>query len=500
MAGWNFADVWEIAADESARRALPDPGRSDGDLGRVRHPGQRHRQLACSALGAVHQDKVAHYLYNCPEYLESMFADVQGRARPGQHQLPLRRRRAALPVGQRRRHRRRLPRRVRRARSRRSATSCPTSRDGCGSTTTRAPAPTGRLRTRTSANSHAERVEAPWGRSGDDLYMLYTGGTTGMPKGVMWRQDDLFLHPQCDQPRRAARSVQPRPRPRARVDQGARPRDDAGVPAHARHRRVHLVLVARQRGLHRHPLQPRLRPRGAARRGRATRRQHPRHRRRRVRQTDAARPRGRSRSMGPVEPRRHHLLGRDVERGDQAGPAQAPQRHDPASTSSRRPRRSAWAARCRPPAAASNTAKFKLGEQRPRDHRRRPRRRAGLGRGRASWPSRAARPIGYYKDPEKSATHVPGHRRRALLGARRLRHRRGRRHARRCSAAARSCINTGGEKVFPEEVEEALKTHPDVRDAVAVGVPDDKFGEAITAMVELVPGRRDRRGRRRSLT
>jgi acyl-CoA synthetase (AMP-forming)/AMP-acid ligase II len=50
------------------------------------------------------------------------------------------------------------------------------------------------------------------------------------------------------------------------------------------------------------------------------------------------------------------------------------------------------------------------------------------------------------------------------------------------------CINTAGEKVFPEEVEEVLKTHPAVRDAVAVGVPDDKFGEAITAVVELVPG------------
>ncbi len=46
------------------------------------------------------------------------------------------------------------------------------------------------------------------------------------------------------------------------------------------------------------------------------------------------------------------------------------------------------------------------------------------------------------------------------------------------------CINTGGEKVFPEEVEEALKTHPGVRDAVAVGVPDDRFGEAICAVVE----------------
>ncbi len=46
------------------------------------------------------------------------------------------------------------------------------------------------------------------------------------------------------------------------------------------------------------------------------------------------------------------------------------------------------------------------------------------------------------------------------------------------------CINTGGEKVFPEEVEEALKTHPQVRDAVAVGLPDPRFGETICAVVE----------------
>ena len=50
------------------------------------------------------------------------------------------------------------------------------------------------------------------------------------------------------------------------------------------------------------------------------------------------------------------------------------------------------------------------------------------------------------------------------------------------------CINTGGEKVFPEEVEEVLKTHPAVLDAVCVGVPDEKFGEAITAMVEPAAG------------
>ena len=50
------------------------------------------------------------------------------------------------------------------------------------------------------------------------------------------------------------------------------------------------------------------------------------------------------------------------------------------------------------------------------------------------------------------------------------------------------CINTGGEKVFPEEVEEALKQHPSVRDAVAVGIPDERFGETICAVVEAAPG------------
>jgi acyl-CoA synthetase (AMP-forming)/AMP-acid ligase II len=49
------------------------------------------------------------------------------------------------------------------------------------------------------------------------------------------------------------------------------------------------------------------------------------------------------------------------------------------------------------------------------------------------------------------------------------------------------CINTGGEKVFPEEVEEILKLHPDVRDSVVVGLPSEKYGEVITAVVETHP-------------
>jgi len=50
------------------------------------------------------------------------------------------------------------------------------------------------------------------------------------------------------------------------------------------------------------------------------------------------------------------------------------------------------------------------------------------------------------------------------------------------------CINSGGEKIFPEEVEEALKTHDSVYDCLVVGVPDDRFGEKITAVLSLSAG------------
>ena len=45
------------------------------------------------------------------------------------------------------------------------------------------------------------------------------------------------------------------------------------------------------------------------------------------------------------------------------------------------------------------------------------------------------------------------------------------------------CINTGGEKVYPEEVESALKAHHAVFDAVVVGVPDERWGQRVTAVV-----------------
>jgi len=51
------------------------------------------------------------------------------------------------------------------------------------------------------------------------------------------------------------------------------------------------------------------------------------------------------------------------------------------------------------------------------------------------------------------------------------------------------CINSGGEKIFPEEVEAVVRSHPDVMDAIVVGAPDERFGQRVAAIVEVRPGR-----------
>jgi len=98
-------------------------------------------------------------------------------------------------------------------------------------------------------------------------------------------------------------------------------------------------------------------------------------------------------------------------------------------------------------------------------------------------------PLGYYKDPAKSAEvfvtdkrgkrwSIPGDFATleadgtlTLLG--------------RGSVS----INSGGEKIYPEEVEAAIKSHPECFDAVVVGVPDERFGSRVAAVVEPRPGR-----------
>ena len=93
-------------------------------------------------------------------------------------------------------------------------------------------------------------------------------------------------------------------------------------------------------------------------------------------------------------------------------------------------------------------------------------------------------PIGYHNDPEKTAaTFVTvGGVRYALPGDMATVEADG---TLRLLGRGSLCINTGGEKVYPEEVEAALKTHPAVADAVVVGVPDPTWGERVTAVVQL---------------
>jgi 3-oxocholest-4-en-26-oate---CoA ligase len=93
-------------------------------------------------------------------------------------------------------------------------------------------------------------------------------------------------------------------------------------------------------------------------------------------------------------------------------------------------------------------------------------------------------PLGYYKDDEKTAATfvtaadgtrwvVPGDF--AVIEAD---------GAITMLGRGSVCINTGGEKVYPEEVEAALKSHHDVFDAVVVGVPDDRYVEIVAALVQ----------------
>ena len=140
-------------------------------------------------------DHVGIFATNCIEWVEAMFAVYKIRGQRRERELPLRRRGAALPLRQLRHGRARVPARVRAARSPPPATrsrSCSTSSASSGT----APTPTTRRSSRSSSRrrSPPHSPERDFGeRSDDDIYLLYTGGTTGMPKGVMWRQEDVYF-------------------------------------------------------------------------------------------------------------------------------------------------------------------------------------------------------------------------------------------------------------------------------------------------------------------
>lgn len=96
-------------------------------------------------------------------------------------------------------------------------------------------------------------------------------------------------------------------------------------------------------------------------------------------------------------------------------------------------------------------------------------------------------PVGYYKDPAKTAATFPeiDGERWAVPGDLAMVEDDG-----TVTLLGRGSvsINTGGEKVFPEEVESCLKAHPAVFDAVVVGVPDERWGQRVTAVVALREG------------
>jgi acyl-CoA synthetase (AMP-forming)/AMP-acid ligase II len=97
-------------------------------------------------------------------------------------------------------------------------------------------------------------------------------------------------------------------------------------------------------------------------------------------------------------------------------------------------------------------------------------------------------PVGYYKDEAKTAaTFVEMHGVRwAIPGDKAVIEEDG---AINVLGRGSQCINSGGEKIFPEEVEAVLKAHPDVFDAIVVGVTDKRFGETVGAVVSPRAGR-----------
>jgi fatty-acyl-CoA synthase len=326
-------------------------------------------------------------------------------------------------------------------------------------------------------------VSAPWGRDGDDLLLLYTGGTTGMPKGVMWRQDDLV--------RNLSGSYNPRFKEdpvdydvvRASVTGPGLKSIPACPLMHGTGWFTQLIALSgggctvtlESRSLDIEDLLSTIEREGVASVA--------------IVGDAFAKPMLRALDANPGRWDLSSLIvlsSSGVMWSEET--KQGLLKHHPnmmlidafSSSEALGMGQSVSTA-----AGTTHTAKFVLGENAlvlTDDGRKVAPGSGDIGRVAVG----GFQPLGYYKDPDKTAAtfitfegrrySVPGDY--ATVEADGSLTMLGR---------GSVCINTGGEKVFPEEVEEVLKTHPAIRDAVAVGVPDDKFGEAITAVVEPDP-------------
>ncbi|HEV7688990.1 MAG TPA: AMP-binding protein [Acidimicrobiia bacterium] len=485
MSDWNIADVWEVAADvRPDTPVLVHGARRLGWRDFERRADGVARHLL--ARGCSTQDKVAQYLYNGTEYLESVFAALKAGLVPvntnyryvddelvylwdnadvvavvfhGTFSERIDRLRPRLPL----------------------VHAWLWIDDGSG------PCPRWATPYETAAaGQDPGPVTPPQGRSGDDLLLLYTGGTTGTPKGVMWRQDDLynalsaalFKDPrQCDlgAARRRLAAMQPGQGPvllcspplmhgmglfttiGALLEGGT----VVTVPGRRFDAEAILDMIEAERvtrlsivgdayakpllaALDRHPGRWNL----------------------------ASLAMITSSGVMLSQPTKEGLLRHhpDVVIADIYGSSEAVGGGVALSRSGE----------------AAPTARFRAGG----------RTRVLADDGRDVEPGSEEigviavggfQPVGYYKDPEKSARtfRIFDGRRYSIPGDYGTVEPDG-----TITVLGRGsvCINTGGEKVYPEEVEEVLKLHPAVIDAVVVGVPDERFGEIVVGLVERAPG------------
>jgi acyl-CoA synthetase (AMP-forming)/AMP-acid ligase II len=482
VSAWNLADVWEVAAEV----------RSDA-LAVVQGPRQyswsefdrRADAVAAGLLGfgLDHQASVAQYLYNCPEYLESVYASfkaglvpVNTNYRYADDELVYLWNNADVRVvvfhGT-------FSARVAGVRPR-----VPDVRAWLWVDDGSEPCPEWAVpyEQLASAQVATRPTRAAWGRSPDDLYLLYTGGTTGLPKGVMWRQDDLFAvlnrtagvrYPEEGTPADVrAELLSPRHPPARIVPCPPLMHGSASFACFPTFAGGGAIFLLTGRSFSATELLDTIE-------------------RERITEVTIV---GDAFAKPILRELDHHPERWDISSlwlMVSSGVMWAEEtkagllRHSPrllcvdtlgsseavGLASSRSSRK-----------ATAGTGTFVLN----------PSTRVITEDGRDVVPgsgergllaTRGRTPVGYYKDPEKSSAtfrmidgvrwSVPGDWATVESDG-----------SLRLLGRGSVCINTGGEKVFPEEVEEALKTHPSVADAVVVGVPDERFGEAVVAMVE----------------